>query len=123
MIRNKKILYILIDFLLIFISITAAYLIRSRFILFFYTDLFLLYTLPYVFLFRFLNNLIFDLYSLNLYYITIRDITKIYLYNLIPSFIFIIIRFLSPIDFLRIPLSIIFAEYFFTILLSKIKFI
>jgi hypothetical protein len=118
---SRKLLLVVCDLIFIFISMAAAYVIRSRFVSFIFTDLYLVYCLPYVFLFRIIVNLVFDFYSLDLRFITIRDILKMYLINIIPTLGYSLIRLFSPIEVLRIPFSIIFAEYFFTVLFISIS--
>lgn len=113
-VKRTRSLVIFGDILLIVVSIFIAWLIRSRFSFFLYKLENFLMSLPYVLLLRILANVLFEHYSLSFRNLYLSDLTGIFRSNLIPSAVFLAIRFLSPDERLRLPISMIFTEYLMT---------
>ncbi len=111
--KTNKIL-LAADIFIVFISLMSSWMIRSRFTEFFFTLDRLYFILPYVLLARILNNVLFEEYTYQYKKVYIEDIKKIFWHNLFPSTIFLALRFFSPIHMSRMPLAMIFVEYFLT---------
>lgn len=112
--KGKNLFLIILDILIICTSLLAAWMIRSRFRAFLYTLEGLVFILPYVVLIRIISSTIFEEYSYryNKYYI--ENIKSLFFHNLFPSFVFLLLRFFSPVQVTRMPLAMIFVEFFLT---------
>ncbi len=113
--KNNSPQFIIIDALVISVSLISAFIIRSRFSFFLFSDLQLTLTLPYVILLRILTNIFFEHYSKSSMNYHVSDIISLYFHHAIPSIVFLFIRFASPLLMFKMPISMIFAEYFFTV--------
>jgi FlaA1/EpsC-like NDP-sugar epimerase len=67
--------------------------------------------LPWIIAVRITVSVAFDLYSVRLGRLRVVDISRLFIVYVIPSIIFVLLRFFSSLEVLRLPLSIIFLEY------------
>jgi hypothetical protein len=101
------------------ISLFIAWFIRSRLdavlseLLFGFSSIALV--LPWLIVIRVLSSFLLDLYSVRLGRLRVVDISRLFIVYLIPTVIFALFRVLSPIELLRLPFSIIFMEYVFSV--------
>ncbi len=114
--KTKKIkgFLIVIDGLIVLISLFVAIYLRSRFEYFYFYGKRLYYIIPYVIILRLFLNNYFESYSLSYENLKIKDIAKIFEINILSTLIFALFRFFAPVEFIKMPLSIIFSEYVFT---------
>ncbi|MCF7928132.1 MAG: hypothetical protein K9L68_04100 [Spirochaetales bacterium] len=113
-VARQNINLLLADIPVIALSLFFAWIIRAQLHDFLYRIDLLMYMLPYVILIRLINNVLFEMYSFNLTSIRLRDIEAILFQNMVPSIILVLLRFFSPIPATRIPVIMIFSEYFIT---------
>jgi len=114
--RKKAGLYVLLlDCLVVLLSLTSAWIIRAQFSLFLFDLEKFLIVLPYAIVIRILVNAFFEHYSLSFVNLQLGDIVAIFKHSGVPSAIFLVVRLVSPIRLIRMPLSMIALEYLFTV--------
>lgn len=106
----------LLDVLAVMVSLSIAVVVRSRFgdYLFAFSTAIAVFSLT-LFL-RLLNLFLFDAYTVSFATFTNSDMQRIMRLNLLPSTIMLILRLVSPVVSLRMPISMILIEYIGTTL-------
>jgi len=102
---------IISDVATIILSLFIAWILRSRFPDMLFDMSRVLLFVPYVVGLRILSNGILEHYQLSYANLHFADIGRLYVHQLFPSAIFLILRFASPIPIIRMPLSMIAIEY------------
>jgi FlaA1/EpsC-like NDP-sugar epimerase len=111
----SKITFIL-DVLVIPLSLVAALGVRSQFKDFLVSLSGALAMFSLTLLFRILSLLLFDAYTLSFATFTNADMQRIMWINWLPTLLLVLSRFLSPVEVLRMPISMIAMEYVTTTL-------
>ncbi len=105
---------VIFDMFIIALSLVSAWGIRSSFKnLLFDLDR-LLFILPYFIFTRITVNLILEDYRLSFYNFESPDLSRILWHNALPTTLFLSLRYFTPFAPVRIPTSIILAEYALT---------
>jgi FlaA1/EpsC-like NDP-sugar epimerase len=113
---NASKITFMLDVLVIPLSLVATLAVRSQFKDFLVSLSGALAMFSLTLLFRILSLLLFDAYTLSFATFTNADMQRIILINGLPTFLLILSRFLSPIEILRMPISMIAMEYVTTTL-------
>ena len=105
---------ILFDILIISLSLVSAWGIRSSFKNMLFDLDRLLFILPYFIFTRITVNLILEDYRLSFYNFQSPDLSRILWHNGLPTILFLTLRYFTHFAPVRIPTSIILAEYALT---------
>jgi hypothetical protein len=105
---------LLADVGVVSLALLGAWGIRATFQNFFFDFDRLLFILPYFIFVRLLVNLAFEDYSLSFKNFHPADIQRILAHNAIPTALFLVLRYFVRYPRVRIPTSIILAEYVLT---------
>lgn len=105
---------IVFDVIVICLALISSWLIRSQFNLFYYNIPIFSILFPWVLFSRILSQYLFGFYSLSISHLNNHDIFRVFKYNLLPSLVLVILRFISGREQLQMPLSMIAMEYLFT---------
>lgn len=101
------------DALITVAALAAALAVRARFAEYLVTALDVVVLAPFIVFLRLAILIGFEHYSVRPSMWLAKDVLGLVLHNLLPSLVFTALRFLSPVDFLRLPLSVILMEYVF----------
>lgn len=112
--HEKKTIMIL-DCLVVLIAIAFAYFIRIQFsiVLFKYSDAIILF--PWLIFLRIFTNLFFEHYSVSIKMFGNQDMIDLLKHCSVPSVILLILRFYSPFEEVRMPITMIVMEYCFSV--------
>ena len=113
---NASKIAFLLDTLVIPLSLLAALAVRSQFKDFLVSLSGALVVFSLTLVFRVLSLLIFDAYTLSFAVFTNADMQRLIWINMLPTLLLILVRFISPIETLRMPISMIGMEYVTTTL-------
>lgn len=113
--RSSKIAFLL-DAVAVTLSLSIAIGVRLQFKGFFFVLSTTTALFPITLLLRILSLFLFDSYAMSFTTFLNKDLQRIILINLLPSFLLLILRLVSPIVNLRMPISIIIIEYIATTL-------
>lgn len=101
------------DALITIAALAAALTVRARFAEYLVTALDVAVLAPFIVLLRLAFLTGFEHYAVRPSMWLAKDVLGLVFHNLVPSAVFTALRFLSPVDFLRLPLSVILMEYVF----------
>lgn len=101
------------DAVITVIALAAALSVRARFAQYLVTAVDIAVLAPFIVFLRVAILLGFEHYSVRPSMWLAKDVIGLVFHNLLPSGVFLALRFLSPVDVLRLPLSVILMEYVF----------
>jgi len=107
-------LLILFDFLIVLVSLCLSYIIRAQFSILIFDFLYASVLFPIIIILRLGANYFFDHYNRSILTLSNREMMKIVKHNLVPTIVILLLRLLSPLKILRMPVSMIFMEFLFT---------
>lgn len=102
---------IVLDVAIVVASVFVAWILRARFPDMLFDLSRVLLFVPYVVGFRIFANGVLEHYRLSYENLHVADIGRLYIHQLLPTAFFLVLRLLSPIATLRMPLSMIAIEY------------
>lgn len=67
--------------------------------------------MPWMAAVRVITNYVFDVYSVRLGRLRVKDISRIFIIYIVPTAVYVLLRLYSTNYFLRLPFTMIFIEY------------
>ena len=109
-------LMMIADLITVTISLSLAYFVRAQFSFFLMDTQDLFRILPWIIGLRLGTNFFFEHYSNSLIRLDTRDLNTLLRHCLVPTIFMLFVRYFTPFQILKMPISMIGLEYSFSVL-------